>query len=492
MNNTESLGPLLDDGFVTAKKVNALLKKAIQEASLISPELIPNSAKSILKTAQEAQIIFEKFLAHEQSIKKLLGKNSPHHILILFQNKNEIRATGGFIGSLGFLELSSGRITDFSFRDVYDFDWQLKKFIPPPKELLPLTNRLHLRDANFSLDFPTSAKRIQWFLEHEKGPTVDTVIALDQSFLGLLLNITGPIEIPNTDGFLLSAENYDMAISYLVEGKFFGAGGKEVSPKQFLESLFPVLTQKLSESFSLSVLQESLDLALKKHLLAFSSDPQIEEFFDALGISGKIHPFKAKNEKDIPNGFAISGTSISTNKSDGYIQQDISHQTALNPDGSIIGELNITRTHNWGTEEEKIFQELLTHFGYSQYVGTDDLKRILGKGTNKIFMRILLPKGVEILSANGVFSEQFEQQETEDFTEVSFFFPETMQGETREIFFSYRLPEKFETGKTLNITFFSQPGMTRQTLEESITKDGKKSLLFSGPLQEDKSFIFLP
>jgi hypothetical protein len=483
---------LLDDGFATAKKVNEILKKSLDEASRLSPETLSDQQRNILNATRDAQIIFEKLLAHEQAIKALLGKDSPQHILVLFQNKNEIRATGGFIGSLGFLELSSGKVTHFSFRDVYDFDWQLKTHITPPREILPLTDRLRLRDANFSLDFPTSAQRIQWFLEHEKGPTVDTIIAIDQSFLGSVLRTTGPIEIPNSNGFLLTEDNFDITLSYLVEGKFFGAGGKEVSPKQFLEDLLPIILERLSERASLDFVKDILSLSLEKHLLAFSSDPQIEIFFDALGISGNLHPFEVQSENDISNGFALSKTSISTNKSDGYITQNIVHETSIDNEGNIVGMLQIQRIHTWGEKEEKIFTSLVEHFGHSEYVGTDDLRRIMGKGTNKVFMNVFLPKGIEILSANSVFSEEFKQQQTKDFTEISFLFPEIAEGETKEILFSYRLPQKFQNGNRIINYFVSQPGLTNQTLEESLILDGKRSLIFSGPLLEDRSFIILP
>ena len=67
--------------------------------------------------------------------------------------------------------------------DVYKLDGQLAEKIEIPTGLQGVSDNFYLRDANYWPDFPTSAKKIAWFLEKEGGPTADHIIALDQRIL---------------------------------------------------------------------------------------------------------------------------------------------------------------------------------------------------------------------------------------------------------------------------------------------------------------------
>ncbi|MDQ7022157.1 MAG: DUF4012 domain-containing protein [Candidatus Gracilibacteria bacterium] len=59
----------------------------------------------------------------------ILGHNKRKKYLIVFQNNDEIRAQGGFMGSMGILEIFRGEIKKFEKRDIYDYEFKLKKNI---------------------------------------------------------------------------------------------------------------------------------------------------------------------------------------------------------------------------------------------------------------------------------------------------------------------------------------------------------------------------
>jgi hypothetical protein len=80
--------------------------------------------------------------------------------LILAQNSDELRATGGFISAAGVVRLENGRITDMKLTDSYAVD-DLDQ--PHPLAPGPLAEQmgaqiLLLRDSNWSPDFPASAE----------------------------------------------------------------------------------------------------------------------------------------------------------------------------------------------------------------------------------------------------------------------------------------------------------------------------------------------
>src|SRR5579859_7780532 len=86
-----------------------------------------------------------------------------HRYVILFQNSEELRATGGFMGSYALVELQNGRLTKLDIQDIYQPDGQFYGFVEAPpgvKDYLSSGKGLRLPDANWSPDFPTSAAAI--------------------------------------------------------------------------------------------------------------------------------------------------------------------------------------------------------------------------------------------------------------------------------------------------------------------------------------------
>lgn len=97
----------------------------------------------------------------------------------------ELRSTGGFIGSFAVLSFENGKLYDMPIYDVYDADGQLKGHVEPPK---PIKNILgeanwYLRDSNFDPDFPTSARRAEWFMKKTLNLDLDGTIAVNVNTL---------------------------------------------------------------------------------------------------------------------------------------------------------------------------------------------------------------------------------------------------------------------------------------------------------------------
>src|SRR3989344_28805 len=93
--------------------------------------------------------------------------------LILFQNPSELRPTGGFPGTYGVVTFKDGKLQDLKVDDVYNLDGQLQELIVPPIQLQHITPNWGMRDANWFIDFPTSARKITAFYKKESGYEVD-------------------------------------------------------------------------------------------------------------------------------------------------------------------------------------------------------------------------------------------------------------------------------------------------------------------------------
>jgi hypothetical protein len=231
----------------TAKN-NLLLAQA--ELKNINTNLIPSNLKdnyaqytSILGVSSEAM---ELITQAADAVSDLAGLKTPKKYLILFQNSNEIRPTGGFIGSYALLELDKGKISSLTIDDIYNPDGQIDvrgiKQEPSPqiKEFLK-EDRTYIRNANWNPSFPDSAQTISDLFQKVTGIRVDGVIGVDLYFAKNLLDVTGPVFLTAYNEEISSANLYERA---QLHSEFNYKEGSE-QKKSFLTILGSKLMEKI-------------------------------------------------------------------------------------------------------------------------------------------------------------------------------------------------------------------------------------------------------
>lgn len=121
------------------------------------------------------------YQAHQDDIMRMLGATDPARYIVFNQNNDEIRANGGFPGSIITFTLYKGNILDYRADDVYYFDWNLYPYkeTPPPGIAL-LTENYGLRDVNYYPDFRETLEKANAFVEKSGDPTLTTAIAINQ------------------------------------------------------------------------------------------------------------------------------------------------------------------------------------------------------------------------------------------------------------------------------------------------------------------------
>ena len=113
-----------------------------------------------------------------------LGFNNPRKYLVLNQNSNELRDTGGFIGSFAVVELYKGKVNDVFVDITQRVDGQNPRSsleLPAPLKAVATNGSFGTRDANWYLDFPKSVATFQKIYEEGGGGTVDGAIAINPS-----------------------------------------------------------------------------------------------------------------------------------------------------------------------------------------------------------------------------------------------------------------------------------------------------------------------
>ncbi|MCT4591763.1 MAG: DUF4012 domain-containing protein [Candidatus Gracilibacteria bacterium] len=401
-----------------------LLLQKIKKSNLKIPQI-----DKIEKILSETADLIKKSYKHFPALKILLGDKHPHTALFLLQNSNEIRANGGFIGSLYFVTFNDGEIIKKEFRDVYDFDSNLSQQIIPPEPFQLISDNWGLRDANYYIDFQKSAEKIQWFLEHEKANSVDTIIAINQNVAEDILKELGIMKLFGVNENV-NHNNFTLTLSFIVEAKVFG----KKSPKDILKRFIPIFEKRLMKIDKQKLASIGINALYEKNVIFYSFNDQVQDLFNEFNLTQKI-----KND-DKTEQFIVSHTSFSGNKSDAFINEKISHKNIINLDGKIFGEINIQRAHTWNNQDEAFISSLYEKYKKSTPYKESYLKNIMGKGTNRVYTRVYLPKGAHLVSTDGILKREVKIHKEDDFTVMAFYFPFLKPQEMKNVSLKYKLP----------------------------------------------------
>src|SRR5690606_16057231 len=165
-------------------------------------------ARSMLSQAQLYLSQAEQVL---DVLPNVFGTDIQKSYLIMFQNSNELRPTGGFMGSYALVQVEDGKVTQFKIDDIYNPDGQLhsQTLAPAPFEKKLSVKYMSLRDANWSPDVPTSAASVASFYEEATKTPIDGVFFVTTAAIKPLLAALGPIHLENYNETVTS-ENFDM------------------------------------------------------------------------------------------------------------------------------------------------------------------------------------------------------------------------------------------------------------------------------------------
>lgn len=338
-----------------------------------------------------ANDFLEKIMLSKKVLKELESKNQ--RILILLQNPNEPRSTGGFTGSILLLD-SSDDFIEWSFSDIYALDRRVPRSaqLPAPEFFHDLSQTISLRDANFFPNFETSARLYQQFFKSidEKVPT--TIIGINISTAEELLRLTGPIHL-NQWGITVNQSNVDLALQFLV--------GSQIAGRYEVKKPIVLLIEKM---FSSSVLDSvSMEKIIQfdaqgfkdqKNILAYSENKSLQKIFKTWNITGAV-----EKNKEVDNFLYFDFISTGANKSEKFVWTKINHNSFVSQSGTVQNTLKIKRTHALQPNE---IEDLLNTNAWMPNIKellTGDMRWVLGEGENRTLLRIFVPLGAQIKTA---------------------------------------------------------------------------------------------
>ena len=127
----------------------------------------------------------------------LLGQPQPRTYLLVAQNNDHLRASGGLIVGLGTLTIDQGKVTGFQFEDSSRVDnWDVGHPAPPkPLQRFMGLELWSLADAGWWPDFTVSAQAMLDLYALNRGVRADGVIAIDLPALALIVDAVGPLHV---------------------------------------------------------------------------------------------------------------------------------------------------------------------------------------------------------------------------------------------------------------------------------------------------------
>jgi len=382
---------------------------------------------------------------------ELLGASEQKSYLILAQNDDEIRATGGFISGVGLLRIDRGRIAQLDFQDSYAVDdlSQPHAEPPPPLHRYLWADIWLLRDANWSPDFPTTAQVAAQIYEQDQGVAVDGVIAIDQQAVRLVVGALGPFRLEGYEESVTADNVVQLTRQYWASP--VGAESLEEAPmgdwwshrKDFMEALLKATITRLEGGFATA---EAVELAKaiqrgmeERHIFIWLNDPVAAELLREAGWDGTIQATEGDYLMVVDNNMGF-------NKVNPNVEEAIDYRVAIDEGGNVRAVVTITY-HNRSTREvEECVQEArydLTYEGMMNRCYWDYLRLYVPQDARLIeATRNPLPPGslYRRLSGAGAGSGEPDIGPTEKGKEVFGTFFVVPPQESKEVRFAYELP----------------------------------------------------
>lgn len=330
---------------------SALDKAVAARAEIEEPEAFPWRVRTLLERLDDKLYladIFDLLVVAPQ----LLGHEGPRTYLLVAQNEDEVRATGGFISGAGLLIVENGDIRDLQFQDANLIDaWgggglaKPYELAPEPMSLLMGVQLWLFRDANFSPDFPTAARMMMELYSYGQDyPALDGVIAIDQQFLALLLENTGPLQIADLE-MTVSAGNLTESLQAAWQTPEEGASTSEwiMSRKDFLGPMASALKDRLLSdlaSLDLLFLAYNINRALEeKHLQIYVNDASVAAALEENGWSNRL---AGEPGRDL---LMLVDSNMGYNKVAPHIRSSLTYEILLDSSGTAEAITTASYTH---------------------------------------------------------------------------------------------------------------------------------------------------
>jgi hypothetical protein len=366
----------------------AIAKAQLERAKINSAALSPTLKRQLARLDQ-LMPAWRAGLELAEFAPVLLGKTSPRAYLVLAQNPDELRPTGGYISSLGLIRVANGNFSSVELRDSYAVDdLSLTHPVPPPALVKYMyAGQWLVRDSNWYPDFPTTAVLAMSMYKFDRRIQTDGVIAVDMRLIPDLLAAVGPIRVESTGEIVTPG-----TVIAQMQTHWAPPPDKPLTNdqwehrKDFVSEVMIEMVDRIKKGeFERGALVRALWKGLTaKNLMVYFNEPPIENALAQAGWSGSVF-------SPLATSLAVIDSNVGFNKVNANITQAI------------------TFTINVGTERDHVRAEIsYWNDSPTENAPCDQKPRYgpdygsLTRGCYYDLVRVIVPKETRFISSRNV------------------------------------------------------------------------------------------
>ena len=356
------------------------LESAISEIEQIPKKGLVKPLRDVMNPIQDNLPLAKELISKAGPLFEVLpsiaGYPEEKTYLFLLQNNNEMRATGGFIGTYGILKVESAEINTFETDNIYNLDNPAKEylFVDPPEPFNKYigSTQWFMRDSNWSPDFPTAAQKAEEFYGLENGPekNIHGLIAITPEVIGSLIGVTGPIVV---EGEEFTADNFVEKLQYKVGFSFWQEGISDKDRKNVIGDMANILMDNimnLPKERWIDLWSAMAEDARQKQMFLYLKDDALQKYVTELNWDGRMQDIDYTGR----DFFMVVDTNLAALKTDEVMDRSLDY--TVNKEGDdLVSTLKVTYKNN-GT-----FSNTTTRY--------------------RTYTRIFVPKGSELISSEG-------------------------------------------------------------------------------------------
>jgi len=392
------------------------------DLSQLSPAVILN-IESLIRYHNQLGEINNILQQAPELLTAALGLAGEQSYLVLSQNSDELRPSGGYISTYGWMTVRNGRITDYSYSPTTATSpnppgAQFANEIQVPEWWIQYGQPIYAAwDGSWYADFPKTAEMAMWYYNAGNNPRspVSGVLSIDIRGFEAILKSLGSVVVPGYEE-VVTPENF-RTIVYAKSAE----NQADDLHKRFIASIYQQIftdwqNASADPEVNARLLGAVLEALQQKHIMFYSADENVNVAVNLLGWSGA--QTSATGEDYLLTADANLG-----NKSNRSIVRQLTLDVDIQPDGSLVNRAAIA-------------------YDYSARVANNDPgynPPFLGPADYNNLLQVFTPLGSAIIESTNFNSD-----------------PETVYTDTHTIFVS-RLTVPFDGSERFQLSYRTPP-----------------------------------
>ncbi|NJL93376.1 MAG: DUF4012 domain-containing protein [Anaerolineae bacterium] len=308
------------------------------ELSDVSPEVLLE-VETLQQYVTDMALYNALALEAPQTLNLVMGLEAEQAYLVLSQNNDELRPSGGYISTWGWFTVRNGRVRDYAY-----FPTTLETPDMPDPALgadldlptwwfeyeIPVTAAW---DGSWHADFPETARLAAWYYNNGRNPhtPIQNVMSIDLTALQYILNGLGEVYVAAYDRFV-TPENFRQVI-YEIRAE----PGDDSAHKDFLAALFTEMMAawQAADLGQRNAINRGILQALQeKHLMLYYADEDAQAAIAALGWDGRQTP-------GIRHDYLMVADANIGSKSSSSVRRQITYDVMIDTDQQVESRLSL-------------------------------------------------------------------------------------------------------------------------------------------------------